>query len=136
LDGTPAADVLRDRIVLLGGTYSEARDTHPTPGGESTSGLMINALAVEAELQGRGVEEFPRLLSLGLDIAYGITVLVLFARHEETRTAKRLRYGVAVVLPIAGSVLLGVLGVLWLSWVPMLIASFAWGEFLDGLLPD
>jgi hypothetical protein len=78
-------------IVLLGGTYSAARDSYASLQVKGTPGLLLNARAVQIELQGHPVFEFPRLWSVLLDIVIGcapvIGVLVSFPPRSLPQTS-------------------------------------------------
>ena len=65
-------------IVLLGGTYSAARDSYASLQVKGTPGLLLNARAVQIELQGHPVFEFPRLWSVLLDVVIGCSPLMVF----------------------------------------------------------
>jgi CHASE2 domain-containing sensor protein len=80
--------MVKDKIVLLGGTFATARDSHDTALG-STSGLELNAYAVQAEISG-GIFELSRPMSLVLDIAIGFSSVMLFAlvKWLTTRNAR------------------------------------------------
>jgi CHASE2 domain-containing sensor protein len=121
-------ELLDGKVVLLGGVFGAARDFYPTPGGESTSGLMINALAVRTEIDGPTIVESSRLLGVGFDFATGLLVGFIFARPRRSLRWKTWS-SLALVVPAFGlSVLLFWLGnTLWLSWVVMLVSSAGWG---------
>lgn len=125
---------LAGKVVLLGGVFGDARDFHPTPGGENTSGLMINALAVRTEIDGPTTVESSRLLGVVFDFATGLLVGFLFNRPRRSLRWKTWS-SLALVVPAFGlSVLLFWLGnTLWLSWVVMLVSSAAWGIVFENL---
>lgn len=69
-------DVLRNKVVLVGGTYGEG-DRHATPLGEM-SGVAIHANVVETELNGGGTKP-PGLLSIILlQVFDGFLLMSLF----------------------------------------------------------
>jgi CHASE2 domain-containing sensor protein len=114
---------LSGAIVLLGGVYSDAEDFHPTPAGETTPGLMINAWGVRAEIEGPTLVESSRLFGLGLDILVGLLVTVFFKMPGWTLRQKTLT-SFALILPAIGlSYCLFLLGWLWVTWVVMLLSS-------------
>ncbi|HET9384926.1 MAG TPA: hypothetical protein VFO67_07245, partial [Gemmatimonadales bacterium] len=123
---------LKGAILLLGGVYSDARDFHPTPAGETTPGLLINAWGVRAEIGGPTLVESSRLFGLGLDILVGFLVSYFFARpwSLSRKTAASL-----LLIPAAGvlSIVLFVFGKLWLTWVIMLVSSMGWNIVLENL---
>lgn len=123
-----AKQSLAGKVVLLGGVYGASGDFHSTPGGERTSGLMINALAVRTEIDGPTIVESFRLLGVGFDIAIGLAVGFIFTMPRLNLRWKTIN-SLALMAPVfLLSVLLFWLGDrLWLSWVVMLVSSSAWG---------
>lgn len=80
IERTPPEEVsqlLRRKIVLVGGTYAEARDQYETPLGR-LPGLEINAFAVQTNLGDGGVGEIARPLALLFDLVFGYLVVFLF----------------------------------------------------------
>jgi hypothetical protein len=71
-------------VLLLGGTFSSGGDFHETSQGR-ISGLEINARAVQAELSGKEVREFPRWRMLLLDTAIGSLIGWIFAPEQRLR---------------------------------------------------
>ena len=65
-------DIAKGQIVLLGGAWGSARDFHETPIGR-IPGLLVNAFAVEAEINGTGIHE-SRLTVIFYDIVIGLVV--------------------------------------------------------------
>jgi CHASE2 domain-containing sensor protein len=88
------------QIVLLGGSYRAARDSHATPVG-AMSGVQIMAQAIESELTGGGIRSVNEWVALGLDVALGL--LLVWIHH-------RLRHRVTMALGIS----LGVMPILCL----------------------
>jgi adenylate cyclase len=80
---TPAAALLRDRIVLVGVEYAGFKDSHPTPWTRSLfslaqhemPGVEIHAQIAEGLLQGRVTSEWP----LTAQFALSATLLLPFA---------------------------------------------------------
>jgi hypothetical protein len=100
---------LTGKVVLLGGTYADSEDFHPTPAGERTPGLVINAWGVRAEVEGPTLVESSRLFGLGFDV-------------------------LMLIVPAVGlSVVLFYMGKLWLTWVVMLVSSLAWNIVLENV---
>jgi CHASE2 domain-containing sensor protein len=135
----PAADAsLAGHVVLLGGTYDPA-DLHSTPSGENTPGLMINALALQSEMDGARLVEFPRPFAIYGDVLLGFLALMVSTSLQKT-SSKGFRASATValeiLLPVAASMVIFANGYLWLSWVVTLVAGFAWGKRAEGLLPD
>ena len=67
---------IRDKIVLLGGTYKAARDVHPTPIGQ-VPGVELLAMAIESELQGTGIRTLHEATSILIDILFGSLLVYL-----------------------------------------------------------
>ena len=63
--------LLMDRIVLLGGLYSEGRDTHLTPVGEM-SGVFIWAEAIASWMRHDALREPPEWITLVLECLVGV----------------------------------------------------------------
>jgi hypothetical protein len=111
--------------------FKASRDFYPTPLGDSTAGLLINARAAEAEMIGPRVLEASRALSLFLDIVIGALITGIFSFEPKwlKMMSKRNVLGFRVlasfalgVLAIPFSFVLFLMGVLWLSWVGMLLS--------------
>jgi hypothetical protein len=141
------AEKLADQIVLLGGTYDESafvpetperrsartQKTRVTPG---TSGLRLNALAVDAELQGDVLVESLRPLAFASDILLGWLVVAGFHLYSwwMTDAGARPFLGRLCLLAFTLIVLGGALalfreaGIVWLEWMVVVagIALFHW----------
>ena len=74
--GWPASSPIRDKIVLLGGSYL-GQDRHETPLGQMT-GLEIMANAVETESSGGGERPPSRAISFLLELFEAFVLIVLF----------------------------------------------------------
>jgi CHASE2 domain-containing sensor protein len=129
-----------DVAILLGGTFKASRDFYATPLGENTAGLLINARAVEAEMIGPRVLEASRGLSFVLDVIIGALITGIFSFTPKwLATLSRSRaLGLRVVvsfalgaLAIPFSYFLFTMGVLWLSWVGMLLTVLSWHVILE-----
>ena len=64
------------KIVLIGGTFKESGDFYRTPKRE-LPGLVINAYAVQAELNGNGLEALNQPVAWMLDLALGLLILFI-----------------------------------------------------------
>lgn len=62
------------KIVLIGGTFSESKDFYRTPKGH-LPGLMVNAYAVKAGLNGNGFEELRQPWAWLLDLLLGLLIV-------------------------------------------------------------
>jgi CHASE2 domain-containing sensor protein len=115
----PQNDLMKGKIVLLGGSY-EASDEHDTPVGWM-NGVDVLANATETELQGGGPKPAPRAAIILLQIFDGFLLLLLFQQF-------RLRK--AVVLSLAAVPLFSIIASLlafrsvafWAYFAPILIA--------------
>jgi len=119
-------------IVLLGGTFGAARDEYDTPIGP-TSGLVLNAYAVRAEISGGVTELHPPIAGFALDLLIGIFISVKFILREHAVDLDRLGLirwlfgfyawviGVALFVSL---VLAAWVGLLWISWVGVILVLF------------
>ena len=137
----PGLTLPSDVAVIVGGTYAASRDFYPTPAGANTPGLLINARAVEAEFRGPKVLEATHGLIWALDILFGCLIGVIFYPSEKRLQAAFGRLKMAwlvtpdrraLFLKVGATFVLGLLamplsyflftkGVLWVSWVGMLL---------------
>jgi CHASE2 domain len=103
-------------IFLLGGTFASSGDFHDTSQGR-ISGLEINARAVQAELTGKGISEFPRWLMLFLDTAIGFAIgLIFLLRGWRIKVLMRWSLVVVLAVVVLSFVTLS-LGYVWLSCI-------------------
>ena len=102
--GTPPSDDFRDAVVLLGGSFQSARDTHLTPLGE-IAGVELTALAVESEIAGGGIHASNHVLMVVCDVLSGIALLfVHWMAHRAPTEGRRVLLntgGVALVVLLA-----------------------------------
>ena len=91
------------KIVLLGGHYRAARDTHVTPIG-SMSGVQIVAQAIQSELGGGGIRMLNEGISLALDIALGFLLVAIHRRlHHRVGLAVLVTFGLFPILCLLAS---------------------------------
>jgi CHASE2 domain-containing sensor protein len=95
-------ELLKDKIVLIGGAYQAARDEYVTPVGRM-AGVELIAHAIESELHGGGIRRWNRFLAIVADLAAGLIIVVIY--QQPYRTAFWLSLGGIVALPFAGSLL-------------------------------
>ena len=69
---------LKNKIVLVGGKFSAARDSYATPNG-SYYGVDLLALAVDSDLNRYGISEIEPWLALIWDLLIGASIVLLFA---------------------------------------------------------
>ena len=118
VDGEPAADnPLRDRIVLIGGTFADSRDFYPTPHG-LMAGVEVHANVVHMLTTRRFIEPSNWLAGFAIN-----TVVVLVA-------------GVVLLImrPVVGT-LVCVVGALVLGVPAALLAFDRGGYWIDFVLP-
>jgi CHASE2 domain-containing sensor protein len=110
---------LRDKIVLLGGTYRAARDEYITPVGPM-AGVELIAQAIESDLQGGGIRATNEVVAIVLDIISGLLLVYLNWRFPTTRV---LFLSMAVCgLALAGSFLAFRALAYWFNFALFLLA--------------
>jgi CHASE2 domain-containing sensor protein len=108
-------------IVLLGGLYSEARDTHRTPLGEM-AGVELLALAIESELIRGGIRRTNELTMFVMEIAGGFLIVALY--HMVTlRRAFWLSFVIIPLLAFASSIVSFYTLAKWANFVPVLVGT-------------
>jgi hypothetical protein len=134
-------------VVLIGGTFGASRDFFDTPSGERTSGLIVNAHAVAAEIHGPVISEFSPLVTLSLDVLVGLWIAYLFgptSAHQVGRvlqralgspkwlSADRAEWRVlaslfaVIVLAVLSYPLLHWTHIIWFSWIGMILVGVSW----------
>jgi len=114
------AQPVAGRIVLIGGTFREARDVRSTPAGPMT-GVEIMAHMIEAEMNRGGLVEFGFWAALQLDALVSIALVWINWRYPaETRTGFALNALVVLALPFAASWLLHRYALYWINMGPVL----------------
>lgn len=114
---------LAGRIVLLGGTFRQARDRFVTPVGER-DGVQIMAQAVESELHGQGIRTMHHAFVFALEILCGIAVVLLhrgLTRHSFKLAFYSSLIGVPL-LALSASLLVFYSTAMWASFVPVFAA--------------
>lgn len=113
--------VLRDRIVLLGGAYREARDKHATPLGRMF-GVDLQAQVIQTELEGGGL----RPVGLGaigiLLVLNSVTLLVLFRLASFGRAFWMSIAAIPLLATTCSVIFAGSPFALWPYLVPLLVA--------------
>jgi CHASE2 domain-containing sensor protein len=74
-----SSGILKDKIVLLGGTYAAGRDRHKTPAGEMF-GMEIMAEIIQSELNGSAARKPNEFVLVLLEIFGGVIILLVFIR--------------------------------------------------------
>lgn len=108
-----------NKIVLLGGSYREGRDTYMTPLGRST-GVQLMAQAVESDLQNKGVHYVSEFLMLLFDLLAWIALVAIYYFC---------RLGIALWISLAGIPILSLTGSLvafsslayWANFAPIVL---------------
>lgn len=109
---------LRGAIVLVGGTYSAARDAYPTPVG-NRYGVELLAHAIETDLTGGGIREFNHRLAQVLDIVVGLSFLFVTWRFPG-RGAFHISLASMAVLSLGASWFAFRTMAYWFNFLPML----------------
>lgn len=110
---------IRDKIVLLGGTYRAARDVHPTPAGR-VDGVELLAMAVESELRGTGVRLVEEVFAIVIDILFGSLLVYFNWRFVSPRAVFFNLLAVAALALIASYITFNTLGY-WLNFALVLV---------------
>lgn len=123
----PNNDLVRDKIILIGGSYL-GEDRHDTPLGRMT-GVEVMANVIESELRGGGIKP-PNYLTMGLLLLFdGFLLLALF-QFLPLRKALLLSLPVIVLLSLACSFLTYRSFSRWAFFAPMMIGVML-AELLD-----
>ena len=110
---------IRDKIVLVGGTYRAARDVHPTPVG-LVSGVELLALAVESEVQGTGIRLMHEAFAILIDILFGSLLVYLNWRFVSPRAIFLNLFAVGILALIASYITFNTFGY-WLNFSLVLV---------------
>jgi len=119
LPGWPRG-VLNGKVVVLGGTFKEARDRHSTPV-RLIDGAEIVAQATEAEIENTGVLPVSPWFAGFLQLVAGLGFIVLY-RYVGLRTAFLASLILVPVLSAAASMILFHRLGLWAALIPILIS--------------
>ena len=114
-----AAEPMRGKVVVIGGTFREANDSHRTPSG-AMSGLEVLAHTTEAELAGGGVAPYHPAFGILLEFVGGLVLTVLNLLYPSI-TRRRLALNALMVfaVPLAASWLLYRFSIYWVSLAPV-----------------
>lgn len=108
------------RIVLIGGTFEEARDVRWTPAGPM-AGVEIMAQIIETEKRGGGLAEFGIIGASVLDLLLSVALVWVNWRYPaETRTGLALNALIVLALPFAAAWLLHRYALYWVNVAPVL----------------
>jgi len=116
------------RIVLIGGTFEDANDTHDTPGQgffpTPVYGVDLNAQAIESDLHGGSIKLVPPLLLFLADVIAG-TIFVFIFWLLDPHNSKFL-FLLGTVLTILFAIVMSWVlfkASLWVSFIPILIGA-------------
>lgn len=84
------ADVKDTKAVLIGGTFKSSGGFYQSPIGR-IPGLLVNAYAVRAEIQGAGIHEVRQPFAFLLDVLVGVLMVLTFEWVTARRLVKGLR---------------------------------------------
>ena len=118
---------IRDKIVLLGGTYKAARDVHPTPVGQ-VPGVELLAMAIESELQGTGIQIIHEAISILIDILFGSLLVYLNWRFVTPRSIFINLSAVMFLALIASYITFNTLGY-WLNFAVVLLGVWLHNQY-------
>ncbi len=113
--GSSQAGKLHGAIVLIGGTFHQAKDFYNTPVGRNVSGLAINAYAVRAELAGWDLAETSPWFAILLDLAIGVGIVFVFSRNWSSLRPMIAASFLMVPAALLLSAMAFWLGFIWLS---------------------
>lgn len=118
IDAVPPDD-FRDKIVLLGGSFAEARDLYSTPMGP-VAGVDLTAFAIASELQNGGITAANHVVMFVVDLIMAATVVSLSWLWPPGSRLNAIAIPAAIVLfAVAGSyVAFRALGS-WASFIPL-----------------
>ena len=113
---------LKNKIVLLGGTFRAGRDRYPTPRGQM-DGVNVMAYAIQSELPGGGIKQVPEALFLTTDLLIGFAVVMLTFFLKNAWTLLLIFLAIPFLAFAASLLLYSSLGY-FMSFMPVLTAVF------------
>jgi CHASE2 domain-containing sensor protein len=121
-EGWKESSPIRDKIVLLGGDYRAARDTHVTPVG-TMNGVQILAQAIESDLNGLGIRTVNEVFAFVLETVLGLFLAWVLHRLDDRLTLVLVISLIAMpVLSIVGSYFAFKTFALWFNFVPVVVS--------------
>jgi len=106
------------KVVILGGCYRAARDSHITPVGKM-AGLQLMAQAVESEVGG-GIRALNHALEILFDLICGVLLVIIHHRFRLS-TALLLSLIAIPVLCLTGSFLAFSTMARWFNFAPVIL---------------
>jgi CHASE2 domain-containing sensor protein len=128
----PDADTwkpLRNKVILVGGRYSAARDEYVTAVGHM-AGVELIAHAVYSDLIDQGICEFSEYAALPIDFAIGFLIVAGFYYLPSLRLAFWTTLIGTILIAFFGSLLTFRSGTYWINFVPM-VAGILLHQLLD-----
>jgi CHASE2 domain-containing sensor protein len=119
---SPLKKLLKDKIVLLGGTYKAACDEHRTALGNEY-GVELVAQAIESEFEGGDIRRIGELYLIALDLASGILFAIL-TYYWSSGWKSLLRITAIPVIAIGGSFIAFHSFATWANFVPILFSVY------------
>jgi CHASE2 domain-containing sensor protein len=114
-----AAEPMKRKIVLIGGTFRDSRDVRLTPAGEMT-GVEVLDHIVESELAGAGMAEFREIYGSLIDLVVAVALTAVnIAFRSSTRRRLALNALMVVALPLAASWTMYRFSLYWASLAPV-----------------
>ena len=120
--GPPELPYLINKIVLLGGAYGAARDTHLTPVWEIPCVEML-AQAIDSDLHGGGIRLLPEGISALLDLLVSSCIVYFYFRLKARPFyGFLLGWGIVVAVVLLGIVLIR-FKLAWLNVIPVVVGA-------------
>lgn len=119
-----AAEPMKGKIVLIGGTFKDSRDARRTPAGEM-AGVEVLAHIVESELAGGGMARFHEKVGVLIDFVVGLALMVANLVFPSA-TRRRLAANAVMVLalPLVASWAMYRFSLYWASLAPVTAGVF------------
>jgi len=102
-------ELAQNQIVMIGGTFSNPQDSYPTPKGK-LPGLLINAYAVQAEIDGSFIPEQRRPIAIALDLIIGAGIVLAFWLSDRFKHKLTVAFALSALLVGAAIALFWLIG--------------------------
>ena len=132
-----AADPMRGKLTLIGGTFSAARDTRRTPSGEM-AGVEVLAHIIETELNGGGMEPYSFKAGIALEFVCGLALIIVNLAFKSASRRRLLANALMVfAVPLLGSWLMYRFSFYWVNLAPVIagVTLHQWYERAHSLVP-
>lgn len=129
-------DSVKNRAVLIGGTFGSSGDFHDSPVGH-IPGLLIDAYAIQAQVQGGEFYAIEQPWAWILDLIAGLAILLLYSESSIRKLFERLEHHGMILRPEVENrvVLLGGFVLRCLLLILFVIGYRYWGfHYLLGLV--